>query len=98
MEEFSVPEHKLEGIANFMNMLGEGHGALVLKEAEDGMIKGSFRTTHDHIDVSLIAKALGGGGHKKAAGFTIPGNIESALEHIWDTMRLVVWNNAPEQA
>jgi nanoRNase/pAp phosphatase (c-di-AMP/oligoRNAs hydrolase) len=28
----------------------------------------SFRTTKDNIDVSEIAKTLGGGGHKKASG------------------------------
>ena len=28
----------------------------------------SFRTTRDDVDVSLIAKTLGGGGHKKASG------------------------------
>jgi bifunctional oligoribonuclease and PAP phosphatase NrnA len=92
MTEFNVPEHKMEGIANFLNVLGEGHGALVLKEQTDGKIKGSFRTTHDHIDVARIAKALGGGGHKKAAGFTIEGTLETALAHIWNTMNTVPWN------
>jgi len=31
----------------------------------------SLYTTHDHIDCSEIAKKMGGGGHKKAAGFQI---------------------------
>ncbi|MDD4111355.1 MAG: DHHA1 domain-containing protein, partial [Clostridia bacterium] len=34
----------------------------------DNLIKGSFRS-NKNIDTSLIAKELGGGGHKLAAGF-----------------------------
>ncbi|PJA92711.1 MAG: hypothetical protein CO133_01700, partial [Candidatus Komeilibacteria bacterium CG_4_9_14_3_um_filter_37_5] len=37
--------------------------------------KGSLRTTKDHIDVARLAKELGGGGHQKAAGFTIEGRL-----------------------
>jgi oligoribonuclease NrnB/cAMP/cGMP phosphodiesterase (DHH superfamily) len=32
----------------------------------------SLRSFHDHIDVSEIAKVFKGGGHRKAAGFTLP--------------------------
>lgn len=31
----------------------------------------SFRTIHDHIDVSMVAGEFGGGGHAKAAGCTL---------------------------
>ena len=41
---------------------------------DDRMVKVSLRAFHDHIDVSEIAKKYGGGGHKKAAGFTLPGD------------------------
>ena len=34
--------------------------------------KVSLRAFHDHIDVSDVAKDFKGGGHKKAAGFTLP--------------------------
>ena len=36
--------------------------------------KVSLRSFHDHVDVSEIAKKHGGGGHKKAAGFTLERN------------------------
>jgi phosphoesterase RecJ-like protein len=32
--------------------------------------KVSLRATDDRVDVSLIARAQGGGGHRQAAGFT----------------------------
>jgi len=36
----------------------------------------SLRSFHDSVDVSEVAKKFGGGGHKKAAGFQLPGQIE----------------------
>ena len=49
---------------------------MVLYEKEPGVIKGSLRTTFNDVDVSALAKAWGGGGgHQKAAGFTISGTL-----------------------
>src|SRR3990167_4585016 len=64
----------VEGVANFLNSLAHTNAVLVLRE-EDGYIKGSLRTTKEGVDVSKIAKIFGGGGHEKAAGFTVPGKI-----------------------
>lgn len=65
----------LEGIANFLNSVPDAKTSLVLSERSGNEIKGSLRTLHDNIDVSKLAATLGGGGHKKAAGFTVPGRI-----------------------
>lgn len=73
--ECEVNGESAEGIANFLNNLNGAKAVLVLKEQEDGTIKGSLRTTQDNIDVSKFARLFGGGGHKKAAGFTIKGRI-----------------------
>lgn len=78
-----VDDAEVEGIANFLNMVEDGCAALFLKEKEPGVWKGSFRTTKDGVDVSAWAMALGGGGHKKAAGFTIEGSKDEAFEKIW---------------
>lgn len=41
----------------------------------------SLRSDSDDVDVSAIAKSMGGGGHKRAAGFTFAGqNIEELLD------------------
>jgi ferredoxin len=49
----------------------------IITLTEDGyikrMIKGSLRSVKR--DISKLAKLLGGGGHKKAAGFTVAGRI-----------------------
>lgn len=71
----NLNEEALEGVTNFLNNLKGAKVVLVLRALEDGKIKGSFRTTMPGLDVSRLAKTFGGGGHAKAAGFTIPGKL-----------------------
>ena len=65
-----------EGVANLLNHLSGVKMAMVLRELDGGQVKGSLRTTSELIDVSEVAKLMGGGGHKKAAGFTVQGRIK----------------------
>ena len=63
-----------DGISNFLGMIcGEAEALLILTQIDKDHIKGSFRSVKT--DVSKIAKLLGGGGHKLAAGFSLKGNI-----------------------
>lgn len=73
-EEHEVDEEYLEGLSNFLNHLLMAEVVLVLKEAANGRVKGSYRSV-DKVDVAKIARKYGGGGHKKAAGFSIEGRI-----------------------
>ncbi|MDD5340979.1 MAG: DHH family phosphoesterase [Patescibacteria group bacterium] len=66
-----IRREEIDGIANFFSLLSEPDFIVVLTEEDDEFIKGSLRTTKDIIDLSEIARNLGGGGHKKAAGFKI---------------------------
>lgn len=75
MRRFHIDKDDLEGLANFLNTLKDAKIILVLYELGDGRVKGSFRTTHDEVDVSKIAVAFGGGGHAKAAGFEVEGKL-----------------------
>lgn len=69
----------VEGASNFLNaVVGDSDTVLILKEAPNNLVKGSFRSIRR--DVSKIAKLFGGGGHKKAAGFAVPGRIEETPE------------------
>jgi len=76
---FGVDEEQTEGIANFLNSLTGVKAIMVLKEMPNGFVKASLRTTRDDVDVSLFARCFGGGGHKKAAGFTVAGRLEKTL-------------------
>ena len=64
-----------------MSCLSGVQVALLLRE-ENGRIKGSFRTNSDEIDVARLAQNWDGGGHKKAAGFSIVGHLQ-ATETGW---------------
>ncbi len=72
-----VDDEYLEGLSNFLNHLLQADVVLVLKELGRHRVKGSYRSATD-ADVAEMAKTYGGGGHRKAAGFTVDGAI---VEH-----------------
>ena len=74
-EEKADPD-VMEGLANYLAVLNEANAVMILRETENGQLKGSLRTPFAKIDLSRLAQILGGGGHKKASGFTIDGKIE----------------------
>ncbi len=73
--ENDVNEEELEGIAGFLSNLHGVKALLFLREKENNQIKGSLRTTQPKIDVSLLARLLGGGGHRLASAFLISGRF-----------------------
>lgn len=80
-EKYNIKEESLNNVANFFNNLAGVKAALILKEDSNGGIRGSLRTTDDEVDVSVLAQVLGGGGHKKAAGFSLEGKLARINEH-----------------
>lgn len=70
-DAMGATDDDIDGLANFLNSLGEGRAVIVLREIDGDSVKGSMRTTKHDMDVSAIAAYFGGGGHKKAAGFTL---------------------------
>lgn len=76
MQELEVEADAAEGVSNFLNGLKGVRAVIVLSERTPGVIKGSCRTTDPCVDVSKLAMLLGGGGHKKAAGFSFPGKLQ----------------------
>jgi len=70
IETHGVTDDEIDGLANFLHFVSDAPTLFLLKETADGAVKASLRSTSR--DVSKIAKLFGGGGHKKAAGFTIP--------------------------
>lgn len=79
-ETFGIAEEQTEGIANFLNSLAGVNAIMVLKEQLNGFVKASLRTTREDIDVARFAQFFGGGGHKKAAGFTVAGKLEKTSD------------------
>jgi phosphoesterase RecJ-like protein len=63
-----------EGIIDQLRALEGTKVAVLVRELSSGERKGqhkvSLRATDDDVDVSVIARAQGGGGHRRAAGFS----------------------------
>lgn len=76
LQECTATLDDLSGVVNLLNTLPHTRYAMLLVEYAPGKIKGSLRSEpHKGVDVSKVAKRLGGGGHKLASGFEIEGHI-----------------------
>ena len=69
---------ELTGAIDYVNAVPGMRFSLILSE-RDGTVKGSLRTLRDDVDVSAMAAKFSGGGHKKAAGFALPGKLKPEL-------------------
>jgi phosphoesterase RecJ-like protein len=80
----------LEGIIGELNALPAVKMTMLLAETEPGFIRGSLRTGEGHsFSVGRLAKALGGGGHPKASGFSVSGKIHfDEAENSWQILPL----------
>lgn len=65
-------------IVGFLSNLSEADMVMLLREEERGKIKGSLRASASEasVDVNKIAKLFGGGGHVKASGFAVSGELK----------------------
>ena len=64
-----------EGLINLPLTAREIQAVVFFKVAPGDAVRVSMRSKYD-VDVRLVATAYGGGGHKNAAGFTVPGKLE----------------------
>lgn len=77
LDEINASPRELAGVINYLNCVPESKMTMLLSEDLNGNVQGSMRTGNEDVDVSSLCEQFGGGGHKKAAGFTIPGKIVS---------------------
>jgi phosphoesterase RecJ-like protein len=69
-----------EGIIDFLRAVEGADMAALIREPPRGgspARRVSLRASHDELDVSAIARASGGGGHRQAAGFSTDDTIEA---------------------
>ncbi len=78
-EESGAHPDESGGVIDLLNAVPDTKFSVLLAEDGKGNIKGSFRTRRDDIDLSALAANFNGGGHKKAAGFSIPGRIHKEI-------------------
>lgn len=63
-----------EGIINLPLTAREIQAVVFFRTAPDDVVRVSVRSKYD-VDVRLVASGFGGGGHKNASGFTVPGPL-----------------------
>lgn len=70
-----------DDLIDALRAVREAEVALLLKERPEGGWKGSLRSRSD-LDVSEVARSLGGGGHVKAAGFVQRGEVQEVFDRV----------------
>ena len=74
-----------EGIIDYLRAVEGAELAALIREQLHGSPrahKGSLRSSIDELDVSVIARSFGGGGHRQAAGFSSDAPLEEIVERI----------------
>jgi phosphoesterase RecJ-like protein len=66
----SIGANDTETIVEVLRSVDGVESAALARELPDGQFRLSLRTLRSDLDVSVIARAEGGGGHRAAAGFT----------------------------
>lgn len=73
--ECQASEEDVAGVINLINTIPDSKAAILFYETSDKKIRASIRTEDDKVDISKIAALFGGGGHRKASGFTLDGEF-----------------------
>jgi phosphoesterase RecJ-like protein len=82
--EVGAAEPYSEGIIDYLRAVEGAELAALIREPprEDAARRISLRASIDELDVSAIARAFGGGGHRQAAGFQSEASIDEITELI----------------
>ena len=78
MERLGAVKADAEPLVDCIRSLSGTRVACILRE-QDGMVRGSLRSKDD-TDVASLARELGGGGHRAAAGLTLDMPLDEAIE------------------
>lgn len=86
MEEFHAKSSDMDGIVNQLRNTKGVDCAIFMYELNEGGYKISMRS-NEKVNVSVIAKQFGGGGHVKAAGVTMDGTAEEIVSKLSDLIK-----------
>ncbi len=78
LERTGASLDEADGLVDVVRSVAGSEVALFLKEVPGGKVRGNLRSKTG-IDISGVARELGGGGHKAAAGFTVEGDVDEVL-------------------
>jgi phosphoesterase RecJ-like protein len=81
IERLGVSSDDLDGVVEFPRSIEGVRMALLFREVSQGRVKVSLRSVGS-VDVASFARRFGGGGHTKAAGLALPGNLSEVQETV----------------
>ena len=84
---FDLPLDAVERVIDVLRIATEAEVACVLKQDDTGAWRVSMRSK-GQVDVSAVAMALGGGGHRFAAGFTGVGGPREVLRQVREQLSI----------
>lgn len=87
MQFYGVTVKELEGIVSQLRVTRGVEVAVFMYEVESNVYKVSLRSK-EKVDVSRIAALFGGGGHMRAAGFTMPGTVHDVINNLSEQIAL----------
>jgi len=86
-EAAGADEPYSEGVIDHLRAVDGAELVALVRELPEGAParrKGSLRSHPDGVDVSVIARSFGGGGHRRAAGFSTDLTMDEITQHIVD--------------
>lgn len=83
--KLGVDEEDAEGMTNYLRMVEGTEVAVYVRGKSNGTYKVSLRSG-DKVDVSAIAILFGGGGHRRASGYTMPESLEISKKKLLDEL------------
>jgi phosphoesterase RecJ-like protein len=81
----SIPQDSEDLVDFTMSLRGVQVGILFIEQARGG-VKVSFRSRNG-LDCAQLAASLGGGGHRAAAGATLPGPLAASIGRVLEVVR-----------
>jgi phosphoesterase RecJ-like protein len=88
MDSLGAKSEDLTGLVDYIRSIKGVEVAILFREEEDD-IKVNFRSKFK-VNVSQIAKNLGGGGHIRASGAIVQGTLDSAKERVLNEVFKVI--------
>jgi phosphoesterase RecJ-like protein len=86
LEKYSVKAEDLDGIVEHARSIAGTRMALFFRDLGHGKVKVSFRSTGG-TDVNAFAREFGGGGHAKASGALISGELSAVRDQVVERAR-----------
>ena len=86
VEELEVSEDDLDSISGFPRTIDGVCVGVMIRDSEPGRAKMSVRTAEGY-DASAYCGHLGGGGHKAAAGASVPGTLMDGKKAILEVLK-----------